>query len=206
MNRYGRGALLGAAAMTFTLTACSQDVDMRADPSRQATIHVDGSGKSYTNAEALGRDSDVVLRGRVTALAGTAVDNGGLGPDASGLPMAFYTVKVIGSNRSADVPATIRVANLDRSKVASDSVAPIEIGQEYVLFLEKRTAETAPGVASWAPFYIPTGGGFGVFRIEGGGQAVAFQRELTKVRPASPAGARVNDRLAVEPRILLATK
>ena len=106
----------------------------------------------YTNVDALGKDSDLIVQGRVTKLAGTDVDNGGLGPGHGDVPVAFYTISVESHAGPEKVPPSITLGYLDTTRVQSADLEPLVIGQEYVFFLRERTPHTAPGVAKWTPF------------------------------------------------------
>jgi hypothetical protein len=206
MSRSRFAAVLAAGVVAFTLGACSHGSTGDRTPRDQASMHIEGSTKAYSDVDALGADSDLIVRGRITARAGTAMDDGGLEAGTDPVPMAVYTVDVTTRAANADTPATLTLGNIDLGKVQSNDVAPLTVGQEYVFFLVKRTANTAPGVVQWTPFYVPTGGGFGVFRIGNDGRAQAYQPGLTKIHAADRAGERVNDRLVADPAALLAVK
>jgi hypothetical protein len=207
----GRVVCLVVVGLLVTLSACSKMGSAGSGSAgtiarSPASTHVEPATKVYTDVEALGRDSDLIVRGRVIELVATDLDDGGLGPGHGGTPVAFYTIAVEDHAGTGEVPASVTLGYIDTAKVQAPDLDPLVIGQDYVFFLRKRTPETVSGVAEWAPFYVPTSEGFGVFTVGHDGTAVAHVPELVKLRPGGAAATRVNDRLAVPARDLLAVK
>lgn len=200
-------ALLLAVPLAATLGACSTGNQASSSQQSAPVVHLESATKVYTNVDALGKDSDLIVRGTVTRLAGTDVDNGGLGPGHGDVPVAFYTISVESHSGLGKVPPSITLGYLDTARVQSAELEPLVIGQEYVFFLWERTPRTAPGVAKkWTPFYVPTSGSLGVFTVRADGTAVAHMPELRALHSGGTAAERVMDRLAVPATDLLAAK
>jgi len=199
-------ALLVAGSLALTLGACSTAGSNSTAQQSPTRARFQAATKVYTDVDALGKDSDLIVRGTVSELSGTALDDGGLGPGHGGIPVAFYTVSVESHAGIGQVPASVTLGYIDTAKVQGPDVEPLAIGQEYVFFLVKRTPDTAPGVAEWTPFYVPTSGSFGVFTVGSDGIAVAHKGELVRLDAGGAAAGRVNGRLAVPASDLLAAR
>ena len=80
--------------------------------------------------------------------------------------MAFWSVQVA-SVLAGDEIEKVVVAWPEEDGDVPESATPVESEQSLVLFLERRTADEAPGVTSVDDFYVPVGGDQGVFDVRG---------------------------------------
>jgi hypothetical protein len=141
--------------------------------------------KGYASVDALAAASDLVVRVTVGKTVGRQVDRGGLpqidpatGQENLGVPLVFFEANV-DEAYGASLSKTIVVATLesDDPSPGAPSVA-LSSGEQLVLFLQRRNSTTAPGIAGFPEFYVPTSGPNGMFDVHG---EVAVPRAVVAV-------------------------
>jgi len=168
-----RVALLAGTATAAAILVIGLSFARSADTER-VLLYADST--AYSSIDALNDQADAVIVGEIVSLADRLEDRGGdpeidpaSGEPIPGIPMAVYKLLVHEDLRHNPTDLTgqiLHVAVLDPELTRSDE-KPLEVGQEMLLFLLRRTEKEAPGFAGYAEFFVPVSGNNGVFDVIG---------------------------------------
>lgn len=168
----------------LALSACSSS---STPPLSESTTQA-GIGPSFSSVDELAAKSAFIFSAHITRERGRKIDDGGLGREAGGIPMVFYTATVAEAFRGGlRKGERITVAWLDQQ--GEDGATPLGLGDDYVFFAERVVAQDAPGIAEFAPAFVPLGGDDGVLDLSDGrlqphGESRVRQLRLGDASPA----------------------
>jgi hypothetical protein len=140
---------------------------------------IDASGPEFLSVERLGRAAQVVVVVEMVGIVAREVDRGG-DPEVdpvSGEPIPGFPVMFVGARVESvidtpsdvmdrvEVGSVIPILRFDSSAVQFEGESELADGDRFVLFLEYRAPESAPGISSVDGFFTVLGGDDGVFHI-----------------------------------------
>lgn len=123
-------------------------------------------GPTFDSIEALAQEADLAITGHVTASLGSVIDDGG-DEGGGGHPLCLFEVSVNDVLVGDLDHGRITVAMLNLGAGAGMPAVEFAEGDELVLYPERETSATAPGVDVEGDFYTPLSGGNGVLRLDG---------------------------------------
>lgn len=178
-------ALTGALTVLAASAGCSTGNSSAAGSAPAAASHAEFSRKLYVDAEGIGVDADTIVRGSIDKIVTRLADNGG-NVDEPGIPMIMYRFNIAKMSKSGDNQKHVNVLWPDSEKVNVDDVVPLEVGQDYELYLDRLDANDAPGIdPKLTPVYVPVSGPAGVFKVAGD-KVTATDKSVKKLRKDGP--------------------
>jgi hypothetical protein len=166
-------------ALSIVVVAVAFSMLSNPEPQQETLTSATGSGPQFSSVEALTNDSHLVVVVEIAGVLAREVDRGGdpeVDPE-SGEPIPGFPVMVVG----ARVESVVAASTIDPPEVGSvipilrfdDSVqfegeSELADGDRFVVFLEYRAADSAPGISSVDGFFTVLGGDDGVFQIVDG--------------------------------------
>lgn len=166
--------------------------------------HLSASRKMYSDAESVAKDSSLIVQGRLDRVVARTVDDGGSSGAEVTIPTILFEIgeyTVGGASKRG--PAKILLAWVDTDEVESADLIPLEVGQEYVFFLEKVDKQDRGGLQKYGTLYVPVSGIAGVFKVASETSAIASDPALVRLEKDEPTARRTSERLAADPRDLL---
>jgi hypothetical protein len=174
-TRYVASAV--AALLVFGATSgCGSDDSSAKQPQPGINWTNSGDYPTFESLPDLAKQSDLVVKGRVTGVRSREIDDGGNDDPNVGRAVIIYDFAIeerwAGQVKTDSIP----VLEPDPEEVDLGEQVPLAAGQEVVLFLEEVTNEEAPGIDSEPVVYVALGGDAGIFDVE---QASAIARTTT---------------------------
>lgn len=193
-----------AASAVVIISLCMATACQSAHVESSGKQQLSASRKMYTDAESVAKDSSLIVQGRLDRVMARSVDDGGSPGAELGIPTILFEIgeyKVGGASKRDS--AKIVLTWVDTDKVESADLIPLEVGQEYVFFLEKVDKQDRGGLQEYETLYAPVSGIAGVFKVASETSAIASDPALVRLEKDGPMARRTSGRLAADPRDLL---
>lgn len=158
-GRVLRLSVMGLFLLALGLSGCSQ----AAPRPQQASV----SEKTYQDLAGAAQDADVIARGRVSGVVARTVDDAGNPEAVVQVPVVLYNFVLEGA-RPAQAAKSLTVVWPDLDRMAVEGYAKLNVGDEYVFFLDANPRTARQGLQGFGELYVPVGSPSAVFVVQNG--------------------------------------
>lgn len=158
-GRVLRPFVVGMLFVALSLSGCSYG----APTPQQGSV----SERTYEDLASAARDADVIARGRVSGVVARTVDHGGNPGAVVQVPVVLYSF-VLEDAGPAQAATSLTVVWPDLDRLAVDGYKQLNVGDEYVLFLDAVPRTTRPGLPDFGELHVPVGSPSAVFVVQNG--------------------------------------